>query len=40
MKVILATKEERDLVVKEYGAAEGGIQIINKLEEYLSKNVN
>ncbi len=35
MIAIFATKEERDRVVKEYGAADGGIQTINKLEEYL-----
>lgn len=29
------TKEERDLVVKEYGAVEGGIQTLARLDEYL-----
>ncbi len=37
MRAIFATAEERNRVVNEYGAAEGGIQTINKLEQYLSK---
>lgn len=30
------TKEERDLVVKEYGAIEGGKQTLARLDEYMS----
>jgi len=37
MKAIFPTAEERERVVKEYGALEGGKQTINKLEEYLAK---
>ena len=37
MRLVFDTAEERERVVKEYGAKEGGIQTINKLEEYLAK---
>lgn len=36
MRMVFPTKEERDLVVKEYGAMEGQKQTINHLEEHLS----
>jgi len=35
MHSLFATAEERDRVVKEYGAVEGGNQTINHLEVYL-----
>jgi uncharacterized protein YndB with AHSA1/START domain len=38
MTALFNTAEERNRVVKEFGAAEGGIQTINRLEEYL-KNI-
>ncbi|MBC7861541.1 MAG: SRPBCC family protein [Bacteroidia bacterium] len=37
MTAVFAAAEERNRVVKEFGAAEGGIQTINKLEAYLAK---
>ena len=37
MIAIFATAGERDRVVKEYGAEEGGIQTLARLEEYVSK---
>ena len=37
MKGVFDTAEEKDRVVKEYGAAEGMIQTIGRLEEYLTK---
>src|SRR5882762_8072786 len=36
MRGIFRTKEELDLVVKKYGAREGQIQTINRLEAYLA----
>ncbi|MCW3117064.1 MAG: hypothetical protein JWM28_1146 [Chitinophagaceae bacterium] len=36
MKALFATKEEFDSVVKEFGALEGGIQTLNRLEKYLT----
>lgn len=35
---VFRTKEARDLVVREYGAIEGGKQHLNKLERYLALN--
>jgi uncharacterized protein YndB with AHSA1/START domain len=35
MRGIFETKEERDVVVKEHGAIEGGNQTLDRLEEYL-----
>lgn len=35
MKAVFATAEERDKVIKEYGALEGGNQTLSRLEEYL-----
>lgn len=40
MKAIFATAEERNRVVKEYGAAEGGKQTLSKLDAYLSSQIN
>jgi uncharacterized protein YndB with AHSA1/START domain len=37
MKAIFATAEERDRVVREYGAEEGGKQTLARLEEYVLK---
>lgn len=37
MRAIFATAEERNRVVKEYGAREGGNQTLTKLEQYLAK---
>ena len=37
MRSVFETPEERDRVVKEYGAIEGGIQTLNRLQEYLTK---
>jgi uncharacterized protein YndB with AHSA1/START domain len=37
MRSIFGTAEEREKVVKEYGAIEGGQQTISKLEEYLRR---
>ncbi|MEO6523099.1 MAG: SRPBCC family protein [Mucilaginibacter sp.] len=37
MKSVFQTAEERDMVVKEYGAIEGGNQTIDKLEAELIK---
>lgn len=34
------TKEQRDLVVKEYGAVEGGKQTLARLDEYISTQQN
>jgi uncharacterized protein YndB with AHSA1/START domain len=39
MRSLFKTKEERDLVIKDHGAMEGGKQTLNHLEEYL-KNMN
>ena len=36
MKLVFNTAEERERVVKEYGAEEGGKQTIGRLEEYLA----
>jgi len=36
MRGVFRTKEELDLVVKKYGAREGQIQTINRLEAYLA----
>jgi len=36
MRMVFATAEERDYVVKEYGALEGGQQTLNRLEEHLA----
>jgi len=38
MHSVFPTKEELDFVVKEYKADEGGIQTLNRLEKYLSRN--
>src|SRR5258706_6249103 len=35
MRALFASAEERDRVVKEYGAAEGGKQTLRRLQEYL-----
>lgn len=40
MTGIFPTAEERDRVVKEYGAAEGGKQTLRRLDEYLPKMNN
>ncbi|TAL46485.1 MAG: hypothetical protein EPN92_06135 [Chitinophagaceae bacterium] len=40
MRGVFATAEERDRVVKEYGALEGGKQTLRRLEEYLSQMNN
>jgi uncharacterized protein YndB with AHSA1/START domain/uncharacterized glyoxalase superfamily protein PhnB len=40
MKAVFATAEERDRVVKEYGAAEGGKQTLTKLEAYIKSQMN
>jgi uncharacterized protein YndB with AHSA1/START domain len=37
MRSIFPTVAERDAVVKEYGAIEGGNQTIDRLEEYLAQ---
>ena len=37
MKGVFDTAEEKDRVVKEYGAAEGMIQTISRLAEYLKQ---
>ncbi|MGN7356603.1 SRPBCC family protein [Paenibacillus sp. SAF-054] len=37
MRMLFATAEERDFVVKEYGAIEGGNQTLDQLEEMLAK---
>ena len=37
MRALFATAEERDRVVKEYGAQEGGKQTLRRLSEYLGK---
>ncbi|MDB5055525.1 MAG: ATPase [Bacilli bacterium] len=37
MRMLFVSKEERDKVVKEYGAVEGGNQTLNRLEEHLAK---
>jgi uncharacterized protein YndB with AHSA1/START domain len=36
MQTLFTTAEQREMVVREYGAIEGGQQTINRLEEYLS----
>ena len=36
MRAVFATAEERNRVVKEYGAEEGGHQTLKRLQEYLS----
>ncbi len=35
MKAVFATAEERDRVIKEYGALEGGNQTLARLADYL-----
>jgi PhnB protein len=40
MRAIFASAEERDRVVKEFGAAEGGKQTLTKLEAYVSAQHN
>jgi uncharacterized protein YndB with AHSA1/START domain/uncharacterized glyoxalase superfamily protein PhnB len=40
MRALFATAEERDRVVKEFGAAEGGKQTLNKLEAYIHSQIN
>jgi uncharacterized protein YndB with AHSA1/START domain len=37
MRMLFVSKEERDKVVREYGAVEGGNQTLNRLEEHLVK---
>jgi len=37
MHMVFKSKEERDKVVDKYGAIEGNIQTMNRLEEYLAK---
>jgi uncharacterized protein YndB with AHSA1/START domain len=37
MRSLFVSKEERDKVVREYGAIEGGNQTLTRLEEYLAK---
>jgi uncharacterized protein YndB with AHSA1/START domain len=37
MKSVFHSKEERDYVVKEHGAIEGGKQTLGRLAEYVSK---
>ncbi|HEY7467006.1 MAG TPA: SRPBCC family protein [Dehalococcoidia bacterium] len=36
MRVVFPTREERDRVVREHGAVEGGNQTVDRLEQYLS----
>jgi uncharacterized protein YndB with AHSA1/START domain len=36
MRAVFTTAEELNRVIKEYGAKEGGIQTLNRLEEYLA----
>lgn len=38
MRSTFTTKEYRDLVVKEYGAIEGGKQTLARLDQYLATN--
>jgi PhnB protein len=40
MRAVFATTEERDRVVKEYGAAEGGKQHLTRLEAYIKSQMN
>jgi uncharacterized protein YndB with AHSA1/START domain len=40
LRCIFPTKEERDLVVKEHGAIEGGEQTLAHLDEYLSQKLD
>ncbi len=35
LRMVFRTKEDRDFVVKEYGAIEGGKQTLGRLSEYL-----
>ena len=37
MRALFATAAERNRHVEEYGAIEGGIQHLDRLEEYLAK---
>ncbi len=37
MRALFSTAEEREKVVREHGAIEGGNQTINRLEEHLAK---
>jgi uncharacterized protein YndB with AHSA1/START domain len=37
-RMVFPTAEARDIVVKEYGAIEGGKQTLERLAEYLAKN--
>jgi uncharacterized protein YndB with AHSA1/START domain len=37
MRSLFVSKEERDKVVREYGAIEGGNQTLNRLGEHLAK---
>ena len=37
LRSVFATKDARDLVVKEYGAIEGGKQTLARLDQYLAK---
>ena len=39
MRSLFPTKEARDLVVKEYGAIEGGHQTVSRLEAYLTNKM-
>ena len=39
MRMIFKTKEERDLVVEQYGAIEGNKQTMDKLEAYLKQGI-
>lgn len=40
MRALFATAEERDRVVKEFGAVEGGNQTLRRLQQYLSTMEN
>jgi hypothetical protein len=37
MRSLFVSKEQRDMVVREYGAIEGGNQTLNRLGEHLAK---
>jgi uncharacterized protein YndB with AHSA1/START domain len=37
MRMLFVSKEEREKVVREYGAIEGGNQTLNRLEKHLAK---